>query len=103
VGDDGTYIRIQVDACIRFSQRDLAITFIAHVVPREMIPNQTECILLGQHTFIDCIRFESIPRALMDAGEQPLADDVYGELNIKAWSDLFGEIHQLWEGLRSGR
>jgi hypothetical protein len=31
----------------------------------------------------------------MDAGEQPLADDVYGELNIKAWSDLFGEIHQL--------
>jgi hypothetical protein len=60
---DGPQFRIQVDATIRLFQCDLAMSFIAHVVSREAIPNSTECILLGQHTFINRLRFECIPRA----------------------------------------
>jgi len=61
-GPDGT--RVQVDATIRFWQKDCDISFVAVVVLSSNLPNG---ILLGQFTFLGRIRYESRPRCVLEA------------------------------------
>jgi hypothetical protein len=86
--------KVQVSASLRFSNNHFTLAFIILVVPLDKMPNRFSGVLLGQRTFIDRLQFEMIPRNLLVAREQNIPDEFWGDILIKAFMDLEGDIHE---------
>jgi len=90
--EDGT--KVQVEANIRFSNKDEQLYFPATVIPRSSAPNNFSGVLLGQHGLINRLRYEAIPRLIpnelgLSAG---LGDSVWGELRLLSALGLDDEL-----------
>jgi len=80
--EDGT--KVHVEANIRFSNKDAQLYFPATVIPRSSAPNSFSGVLLGQHGLINRLRYEAIPRLILDklGLSVGLEDSVWGELRL---------------------
>ena len=79
---------VQVDASIRFSNTDVRLSFLAHVLPLERMPNHFSGVLLGQKTFIDRMQCRLIPRDILRAKGEVVPEKSWGDVIIEAFMDV---------------
>jgi hypothetical protein len=82
--------KVMVDSTISFTNTRVQIPFLMYVVPQDMMPNRLSGVLLGQHTFIDRLQYESTPRAILNSRGQYVPDDIWGEIAINEYVALDG-------------
>lgn len=62
---------------------------VAVVVPRASVPNGRLGVILGQRGLIDSLRYESVPRGVIDDPEFPR--DFWGRLDVKCYRGIDGK------------
>jgi hypothetical protein len=72
---------VEVDATIRFSNTDVQLSFLAHVLPLERMPNRFSGILLGQKTLIDRLQCHLIPRQILIAKGEAVPEGRWGDVS----------------------
>ncbi|KAL1966110.1 hypothetical protein VTN77DRAFT_4858 [Rasamsonia byssochlamydoides] len=71
-------IRLQIEGIIALTNSAISISAVALVVPKAMVPNNRVRILFGQMQCIDRLTYRSIPRCMLRAKGEGIADDVLG-------------------------
>lgn len=74
---------VQVDGSFSFSNTIITVNTIFTVLPLSKIPNQRSGIILGQHAFMNYIRFEAIPRTILVAKGELVEEEVWGDIVVK--------------------
>lgn len=78
---------VQVDAVIAFSNGVVSLSTVAVVMPQNKMPNQLLGILFGQCACIDRLRYESIPRCIIQAKGEEIGDEFWGDIVVKEFLD----------------
>lgn len=68
---------------------------ICLVVPRSLVPNGRVSMILGQRGAIDRIIYKTVLKAKLVARGEQLSNTVCGDLCLKEYLDLEGEIYQV--------
>ena len=85
---------ISVDARLQLSNTSIDMSFIARIVPREMMPNQMSGVLLGQVGLINCIEVRQIPREFLIEDGQEVPEHIWGDLVVERYIDAgTGIVH----------
>jgi len=84
-----------VDVTIALSNSLVFISAIAVVVPASKMPNQWVGILFGQRQCIDRIIYQSIPRAMLQAKGEDIAENIWGDIFATEYLNSEGEIVSL--------
>jgi len=88
-------LTLQVDVTIALSNSLVFISAIAVVVPASKMPNQWVGILFGQRQCIDRIIYQSIPRAMLQAKGEDIAENIWGDIFATEYLNSEGEIVSL--------
>ncbi|KAJ5894086.1 hypothetical protein N7495_005777 [Penicillium taxi] len=91
----GNGMTVQLDAEIQFSNCILPISTIVQIVPKSKIPNRFVGILLGQVGAIDRLGLSMKPRQILEAKGEQVPANVWGDIMIDEYADLFGDLHVL--------
>lgn len=83
----GNGLRLQMDAYIELSNAAVPITAIVAVVPKTQMPNEFVGIILGQSFCIDRLAYRSIPRHILKARGEDVADDVWEGFIVEEYID----------------
>ncbi|OAX79273.1 hypothetical protein ACJ72_06409 [Emergomyces africanus] len=84
---------VQMTVVVALSNTTVNIEAVALVCPRNLMPNGYNGILFGQSQCIDSLVYSSYPRkALLHSGED-VAEDVWGDLSLSSYFDVFGDAH----------
>ena len=85
-------VAVEVDASIRFSNTDVRLSFLAHMLPLECMPNCFSGMILGQKTFIDRMQCRLIPREILMAKGEVVLEGLWGDMVIEAFMDIGDEL-----------
>jgi hypothetical protein len=83
----GNGLRLQMEAYIGLSNAAVSITAIVMVVPKSEMPNEFVGIILGQSFCIDRLAYRSVPRCILKARGEDVADDVWGDIVAEEYID----------------
>ncbi|KAL6716588.1 hypothetical protein ACLMJK_006155 [Lecanora helva] len=83
-------VAVQADGYFSFSNASIDISTIFLVVPVECIPNRRSGVILGQHSFLDRMMVESVPRAIVMKRGEEVEEGVWGGICVKGYLDLDG-------------
>lgn len=85
-------LRLQIEGNIVFTNCFIPIAAVALVVPTATIPNQRAGTLFGQTHCIDRLIHRSIPRCLLQAKGENVADNTWGDFIIEEYLDTDDRI-----------
>ena len=88
---------IQADSVFSLSNSTFKITGIFFILPLSSIPNRRSGVILGQHTFIDKLMVELIPRSILIKRGEHVGPRIWGDMNIKAMVNIFDELEEFTE------
>jgi hypothetical protein len=83
----GNGLRLQMEVYIGLSNAAVSITAIVMVVPKRYIPNEFVGIILGRSFCIDRLAYRSIPRRILKARGEDVAEDVWGDIIVDEYID----------------
>ncbi|OBT69092.1 hypothetical protein VE03_01391 [Pseudogymnoascus sp. 23342-1-I1] len=76
--DDATRVQIEV------RNVEIELVVIGYVIPREQMPNQSSIIIFGQR--------QCIPRSILVAKGEDIAEDIWGDLVVYEYIDEFIDL-----------
>lgn len=88
-------LSLQVDAGIALSNCAASISAVALVVPKTKMPNEMAGILFGQRLCIDQLSYHSIPRLMLLAKGEDVAENLWGDIIATEYLNADGDIVSL--------
>jgi hypothetical protein len=86
-----------VDAELEFSNCRHSLAGLVVVCPKDQMPNNYSGVLLRQRSILDRMMYLVQPRAILVAQGIVVPEDIWGQINIKAYISLPGEGGELVE------
>lgn len=83
---------LQVNAWFRFSNHAAEISTIFTVLPISHIPNRRSGIILGQQAFMAMMVVRCIPRYILIAKGEQVADNEWGDIEVEEYIDSLGKL-----------
>lgn len=83
---------VQVDALFAFSNQAVEISTIMMVLPLSQIPNRRSGIILGQQAFMEMMVVRCVPRYILIAKREKVADNEWGDIAVEEYVDSLGEL-----------
>lgn len=83
---------LQVNAWFRFSNHAAEISTIFTVLPVSHIPNSRSGIILGQQAFMAMMVVRCVPRYILIAKGEQVADNEWGDIVVEEYIDCLGEL-----------
>lgn len=83
---------LQVNAWFRFSNQAAEISTIFTVLPISHISNRRSGIILGQQAFMAIMVVRCIPRYILIAKGERVADNEWGDIEVEEYIDSLGEL-----------
>lgn len=84
---------VQITAVVAFSNTNIQISAVASVRPQERMPNRYLGILFGQQQCIDSTSHVCTPRKVLVARGEAVGDNVWGDIVLNDYVDVWGEVH----------
>lgn len=85
---------VQVDALFGFSNQAVEISTIFLVLSLSHIPNRRSGIILGQQAFIEMMVVRCVPRYILIAKGEQVADNEWGDIAVEEYVNSLGELTQ---------
>lgn len=83
---------VQVDALFGFSNHAVEISTIFLVLPLSHIPNRRSGIILGQQAFMEMMVVRCVPRYILIAKGEQVAENEWGDIAVEEYVDSLGEL-----------
>lgn len=83
---------LQVNAWFRFSNHAAEISTIVTVLPVSHIPNSRSGVILGQQAFMAMMVVRCVPRSILLAKGEQVADNEWGDIVVEEYIDCLGEV-----------
>lgn len=85
---------VQVDALFGFSNQEVEISTIFLVLPLSHIPNSRSGIILGQQAFMEMMIVKCVPRYILIAKGEQVADNEWGDIAVEEDVNNLGDLIQ---------
>lgn len=81
-----------MNAWFRFSNHAAEISTIVTVLPVSHIPNSRSGVILGQQAFMAMMVVRCVPRSILLAKGEQVADNEWGDIVVEEYIDCLGEV-----------
>jgi hypothetical protein len=85
-------LSLRVDAGIALSNCAVSMTAVTLIVPKAKMPNGMAGILFGQRLCIDRLSYHSIPRLILLAKGEDVAENLWGDIIATEYLNVDGDI-----------
>ncbi|KAJ5894170.1 hypothetical protein N7495_005861 [Penicillium taxi] len=86
---------VQLDIEMAFTNCALPLTTSVLIVPQAEMPNSLVGVLFGQTGGIDHLRLQMRPRNILQAKREQIPENVWGDIILDEYVDLYGAVHAL--------
>lgn len=76
---------VQLAGTVALSNCPVAISAVALVVPKSVVPNQRSGILFGQSQCIDRLSYRAIPRRILQAKGEDINEETWGDIVVEEY------------------
>jgi hypothetical protein len=88
-------VTVQLDTEMAFTNCALPLSMSVLIVPQARMPNSLVGVLFGQSGGIDRLSLQMRPRHILQAKGEQVPENVWGDIILDEYVDLYGAVHAL--------